>query len=94
MADYRAIMTLWLQGRSYQQIVDAVGCSHRDVSTARKALDNRGVSTAALVELSDAELAGWFPDGRNRVTAGYDLPDFAQVVRSMKANPHFTLLQA
>ena len=94
MADYRAIMALLLQGRSYRQIVDAVGCSHRDVSAARKTLDDRGLNAAALTEMSDAELSGLFPDGRSKVTAEYDLPDFAQVVKSMKANPHFTLLQA
>ncbi|MDQ0277129.1 hypothetical protein QO003_001432 [Arthrobacter silviterrae] len=94
MADYRAIMTLLLQGRSYRQIVDAVGCSHRDVSAARKTIDDRGLGAAALAEMSDVEVAGLFPDGRSKVSAGYDLPDFAQVVKSMKANPHFTLLQA
>ena len=36
MADYRAIMTLVLQGRSYRDVVAAVGCSHRDVAAARK----------------------------------------------------------
>ncbi|WP_449373453.1 DDE-type integrase/transposase/recombinase [Arthrobacter psychrolactophilus] len=94
MADYRAIMALLLQGRSYRQIVDAVGCSHRDVSAARKTLDDRGLNAGALAEMSDVELAGLFPDGRSKVSAGYDLPDFAQVVKSMKANPHFTLLQS
>ena len=94
MADYRAIMALLLQGRSYRQIVDAVGCSHRDVSAARKTIDDRGLSATALAEMSDVDLANWFPDGRSKVSAEYDLPDFAQVVKSMKANPHFTLLQS
>lgn len=94
MADYRAIMALLLQGRSYRQIVDAVGCSHRDVSAARKTIDDRGLSAASLAEMSDVEVAGLFPDGRSKVSAEYDSPDFGQVVKSMKANPHFTLLQA
>ena len=32
MADFRAIMSLVFKDRSYRQIVEAVGCSHRDVS--------------------------------------------------------------
>lgn len=39
MADYRAIMSLVLQGRSYRDVVAAVGCSHRDVAAARKVID-------------------------------------------------------
>ena len=30
--------------------------------------------------MSDAELAGLFPDGRARVSTGYDVPDFVRVV--------------
>lgn len=71
MADFRAIMSLVFKGRSYRQIVEAVGCSHRDVSTVRKVIADRGITTARLVGMSDAELAGLFPDGRSGVsTAG------------------------
>lgn len=35
-----------------------------------------------------------FPDGRGKVSAGYDLPDFKRVAGSMRSNRHFTLLQA
>lgn len=94
MADFRAIMALVFKGRSYREIVDAVGCSHREVSTARKVIAERGITAQRLAGMSDAELAGLFPDGRARVTSGYDVPDFARVVASMRANPHFTLLQA
>lgn len=94
MVDYRAIMALLFKDRSYRQIVEAVGCSHRDVSTARKIIVERGVTAERLTSMSDAELAGLFPDGRARVSAGYDAPDFARVVTSMRSNPHFTLLQA
>src|SRR5699024_1755503 len=46
-----------------------------------------------LAALSDTDLRGMFPDGRARASAGYLPPDFAVVVSSMRANPHFTLLQ-
>ncbi|MEI6620778.1 MAG: IS21 family transposase [Actinomycetes bacterium] len=94
MADYRAIMTLVLAGRSYRDVVVAVGCSHRDVAAARKVIADRGITGARLAEMADAELRGLFPDGRAKVSGRYDVPDFARVVTSMKANPHFTLLQA
>ncbi|MHB2023445.1 MAG: IS21 family transposase, partial [Mycobacteriales bacterium] len=94
MVDYRAIMALAFKDRSYRQIVDAVGCSHRDVSAARKLIADRGITAQRLAGMSDAELAGLFPDRRAGVSAGYDVPDFARVVKSMRSNPHFTVLQA
>ena len=39
MADFRVIMTLVFKGRSYREIVAAAGCSHRDVSVARKVIE-------------------------------------------------------
>ncbi|MEI6623070.1 MAG: IS21 family transposase [Actinomycetes bacterium] len=94
MADYRVIMGLVLAGRSYREVVAAVGCSQRDVAAARKTIGDRGITVQGLAQMSDAELARLFPDGRARVRGQYDLPDFARVVTSMKSNPHFTLLQA
>ncbi|WP_206750274.1 hypothetical protein, partial [Cryobacterium sp. TMS1-20-1] len=32
MADYRKILRLLLEGRSYRDVVEIVGCSHRDVA--------------------------------------------------------------
>lgn len=94
MVDYRAIMALLFKDRSYRQIVEAVGCSHRDVSATRKVITDRGITAQRLAGVSDAELVGLFPDRRAGVSAGYDVPDFTRVVKSMRANPHFTLLQA
>ena len=94
MADYRAIMTLVLQGRSYRDVVAAVGCSHRDVATARKMIAAKGITGTGLAQMSDSELTGLFPDGRAKVSDLYVGPDFAVVVRSMRSNPHFTVLQA
>lgn len=94
MADYRAIMALVFEGRSYREIVEAVGCSHREVSTARKAIAQHGIDARRLGEMSDTELSDLFPDGRAKVSAGYDLPDFDRVASSMRSNRHFTLLQA
>jgi len=94
MTDYRAIMTLVLQGRSYRDVVAAVGCSHRDVAAARKMIAAKGITGTGLAQMSGTELRGLFPDGRSRVSDRYDVPDFARVVASMRSNPHFTVLQA
>ena len=42
MADFRSIMSLVFKGHSYRQIVEAVGCSHRDVSAVRQVIADRG----------------------------------------------------
>lgn len=94
MADYRRILGLLLQGHSYRAVAGVVGCSQREVATARRAIQERGLTAERLSSLSEAELAAWFPDGRSRVSADYDPPDFARVVASMRSNPHFTLLLA
>lgn len=92
MANYRAILELVLAGRSYVEIVETVGCSRREISRVKQAATQHGVVSAGAV--TDAELAGWFPDGRRRVSDEYDQPDLARVLASMRRNRHFTLLQA
>jgi hypothetical protein len=92
MADYRKILVLLLEGRSFWQVVEIAGCSHRAVARVRLEMQERGITAADSV--SDADLAGWFPDGRRKVSAEYDQPDLARVLASMKANRHFTLLLA
>jgi hypothetical protein len=68
MADYRAMMTLVLQGRSYRDVVAAVGCSHRAVAAARKAIRDAEIIGTGLAQMSDTDLAGLFPDGQSRVS--------------------------
>jgi len=58
----------------------------------KQAIAEHEVASAGAV--SDADLAGWFPDGRRRVSDEYEQPDLARVLASMKQNRHFTLLQA
>ena len=94
MADYRKIMVLVLEGRSYGEIVDAAGCSRRDVSAVKKTIAARGISAGAAASMTEAEVQVLFPDGRRRVSEEYEQPDYAAVVKSMRANRHFTLQQA
>lgn len=94
MVDYQAIMTLALAGRSYAEITASVGCSRRDVATAKKTIATYGITAGQVGAMSPAEIAGLFPDGRKRVSQAYEQPDFDRVLASMKANRHFTLQQA
>lgn len=94
MADYRKIMVLVLEGRSYGEIVETVGCSRRDVSVVKKTVTARGICAGVAESMTDAEVRALFPDGRRRVSEEYERPDYAAVLKSMKANRHFTLQQA
>ena len=94
MTDYRAIVRLVLAGRSYSEIVEQVGCSRRDVSAVKKTITAGGITAERAGSITDAELAVLFPDGRRKVSAEYDQPDFTTTLKSMKANRHFTLQQA
>ena len=92
MADYRKILELLLEGRSYREVVEIVGSSHRDVARVKQSIEKNGFISAVAV--SDAVLAGWFPDGRRNVSDEYDQPDFSRVLALMKQNRHCTLLLA
>ncbi|MDY7540796.1 IS21 family transposase [Cryobacterium sp. 5B3] len=94
MANYRKILELLLEGRSYNEVVEAVGCSRRDVSVVKKTITARGITAASAESMTDADVQVLFPDGRKRVSDEYESPDFTAVLRSMKANRHFTLQQA
>jgi hypothetical protein len=92
LANYRKILELVLAGRSYSEIVEAAGCSRRDVSRVKRVIDERGVTAATAV--SEEDLTLWFPDGRRMVSAAYEQPDLAAVLAAMRAQRHFTLLMA
>ena len=71
VADYRRILVLLLQGRSYRSVVEVVGCSHRDVAAARRVMTAHGITAQGLAVMSQTELAGLFPDGRSKVSEDY-----------------------
>ncbi|WP_241985107.1 MULTISPECIES: IS21 family transposase [Cryobacterium] len=94
MANYRKIMELVLQGRSYNEIVEIVGCSRRDISAVKKTITARSITAGSAESMTDTDIQALFPDGRKRVSDEYETPDFPAVLRSMKANRHFTLQQS
>lgn len=83
MADYRKIMLLLLQGRSYRQVHTLLNCSHRTISKARQVLDEQGFTTQAqLKELSDEDLERCFTDGRRAVSASFVPIDIEAVIKA------------
>ena len=46
MADYRKILVLLLEGRSFRQVVEIVGCSHRAVARVSQEMQERGITAA------------------------------------------------
>lgn len=92
MANYRAIMEMVLAERTYREIVEAVGCSRREVSRVKQILVDEDIGDVSSV--TDTQLREWFPDGRRRISDEYAQPDFDRVLVSMKNNRHFTQLLA
>lgn len=76
MADFKAIMTLAVAGRSYDEIVARAGSSRRDVASAKKTIAAYGFTAGQIGAMSPQEIARLFPDGRKRVTESYERPDF------------------
>lgn len=91
--DYQAIMSMLFKQRTYEEITSSVGCSRRDVATAKKVIVARGITMELFASMTSAELEELFPDGRRAVSVDYADPHFAQVVEEMKHNRFFRLQQ-
>ncbi|WPR66523.1 IS21 family transposase [Glutamicibacter protophormiae] len=91
--DYHAIMSLLAKGRTYSEITASVGCSHRDVATAKRTMTAAGITPQRLAALSATDIEDLFPDQRKAVSEQYADPQFAQLVKQMKHNRFFTLQQ-
>ena len=87
MTDYRAVMTLLLGKRSYRQIEDQLGCSHRAISRANQALRSLGLTTAQQVAaLTNDELDEIFVDKRTSGQGEFVPIDFDAVVKARTAS--------
>ncbi|MDY7544559.1 hypothetical protein QN345_03405 [Cryobacterium sp. 10I1] len=87
-------MELLFEGRSYNDIVEAAGCSRRDVSVVKKTVAPRDLTAALAEPTTESAVQAMFPDERQRMFDEYEPPDFKAVLRSMKANRNVTLQQA
>ena len=80
MTDYRAIMTLLIKQRSYRQIEQQLGCSHRVIARANHTLRTCGFSTVEQVAaLTDNELDELFVDKRSTGQGEFVPIDFEKV---------------
>ncbi len=97
MADYRVIMSLLVQQRSYRQIEVMAGCSHRAIARARRVLAELGITTPAQVDaLTVEELDRLFTDGRKSVSSEFVPIDIDRVVaaRVGRSKPPLKVLWA
>ena len=82
MTNYRLVMSLLLQGRSYRDIEAMAGCSHRTIAKARKVCREAGLTTASQVEtLTGEQIDGLFADGRKRPSEEFVAFDVAATVK-------------
>lgn len=83
MVDYRLIMKLLLQGRSYRQIQQQCGAAQATIAKARKALDANGISSVSDLEvMSNAAVAELVGDGRLVASDEFVDIDFSAVVKA------------
>ena len=82
MTDYRLVMSLLLQDRSYRDIEAIAGCSHRTIAKAKKVCHEHGVTATSQVEaLSGEEIDALFTDGRKTPSAEFVAFDVAAAVK-------------
>ena len=91
--NYRKIMTLLLEQRSYREISQRLGCAQKTIAATKRVMIAEQLTAESVAQLTDADLAVLFPDGRSRVKSEYLEPEFQRVVTSFKKNRHYTLLQ-
>lgn len=82
MTDYRLVMSLLLQGRSYREIETLVGCSHRAIARAKKLCDERGFVTETQLEALTAEdIDALFVDARKTPSTEFVAFDVEEMVK-------------
>jgi len=87
-------MFLLAKGRTYSEITASVGCSHRDVASAKHTTASASIVPQRLATLSATDAEDLFPDQHKAVSGKYADPQFAQIVEQMKHNRFFTLQQS
>ena len=92
MTDYRAVMTLLIRKRSYRQIEDQLGCSHRTISRANQALRSLGLTTVEQVAaLTNDDLDEKFVDKRSSGQGEFVPIDFDAVLKTRTGRVKQTL---
>lgn len=82
MTDYRLVMSLLLQDRSYRDIEAIAGCSHRTIAKAKKVCHDHGLNATSQVDvLSAEEIDALFADGRKTPSEEFVAFDVAAIVK-------------
>lgn len=88
MANFKEIMALCVEGKSYGQIAAALGCSRRDISRVQAIIRDQGIDKERFESLSPQWFADVFDDGRASRSKAYDQPDFAAMAKRLGHNKH------
>jgi len=81
VTDYRLVMSLLLQDRSYRDIEAIAGCSHRTIAKAKKVCREHGLTVDQVEALSGEEIDALFTDGRKTPSAEFVAFDVAATVK-------------
>ncbi|WP_232745461.1 transposase [Corynebacterium sp. HMSC076G08] len=90
MANFKQIIAMCLDGASYAQITHALGCSRREVSRAKKVINDEALTPERFRQLPPGWFDDRFSDGRSKRTMSYDQPDFQALARKLKSTKHVT----
>ncbi|WP_017791933.1 IS21 family transposase [Leucobacter salsicius] len=83
MTDYRQLMLLLIEKRSYREIATRLGCSQRTIAKVRRVLDEQQlVGSEQVAALALEEIDGLFSDGRKSAADGFVPVDIDKVVQS------------
>ena len=66
MANFKQIIAMCLDGASYAQITHALGCSRREVSRAKKVINDEALTPERFRQLPPGWFDDRFSDGRSK----------------------------
>ena len=90
MAEFKEIMAMRLEGKSYADIASALGCSNRDTVRVIEVINAYGITEESFPKLPPGFFDEHFPDGRRARKASYVQPDFNALADKLAKNKHLT----
>lgn len=90
MAEFKEIMAMRLEGKSYADIASALGCSNRDIARVIDVINAYDITEESFPELSPEFFDEHFPDGRRARKDSYVQPDFKALADKLVKNKHLT----
>lgn len=90
MAQFKEIMALRLNNRSYSNIAAALGCSNRDIAKVQAVIDDHNITPDSFPKLPPAFFDENFTDQRHRRSTGYERPNFKALATKLTDDKHLT----